>query len=143
LGLGADLGRSSEAEAGAADDVAMAFVGAALRVLRVAGAGAAAFFVTAAVLTLVVGGAGAGSPMYSASVLRSSRSVVWRVTTGMRFTRRSRRDCSEAHCASHCARSFSTRASISSRRLESTLAFASAVRPVMGHNVGMGSIVVM
>jgi hypothetical protein len=96
LGAGADLGRSSEAKAGAAADIATAFVGAAFRVLRMAGAGAVALLVGAAVLAVVVV-AGADCAVAGAAALRSSRSVVWRVTTGMRFTRRSRRDCNEAH----------------------------------------------
>lgn len=41
----------------------------------------------------------------------SCRSGAWRLVGGMRLMRRSRRDCSEAHWASHWARSFSLRAS--------------------------------
>jgi hypothetical protein len=109
----------AEAEAGAREDVGIALEEVEalvlVRVLRVAGAFAAAF-VDAAVafgLGAVSGDAAVTGLITSAGAdaCRSSRRVVWRVTTGMRLTRRSRRDCILAHCASHWARSFSQRAS--------------------------------
>jgi hypothetical protein len=126
----ADLGRSSVADAGAAaEEVAMAFVGAAVRVLRAAGGFVVAFLAAVAVFAMGAGaGAGAGFVVAGAAAFRSSRTVVCRVTLGMRLTRRSKRDCIEAACALHCARSFSMRASISSRRFWIMFSFASAVR---------------
>lgn len=112
-------------EVAAADE--LGFVGGAVRVLRVAGAGAGADVFLATVV--LVAGAGAATGCAGADALRRSSSVVCRVTVGMRLTRLSRRDCRLAHCASHCARNFSLRELISSWRLASMLAFASAVSP--------------
>ena len=129
LALAAGFARlmSGEEVAGAEELVGIEFVGAA-RVLREAGAGAGAdVFLAAAVL--VVGAGAVATGCAGADALRRSSSVVWRVTVGMRLTRRSRRDCMLAHCASHCARSFSFRESSSISRLASMLAFASAVMP--------------
>lgn len=114
-------------EVAAADE--LGFVGGAVRVLRVAGAGAGAGADVFLVTVVLVAGAGAATGCAGADALRRSSSVVCRVTVGMRLTRLSRRDCRLAHCASHCARSFSLRELISSWRLASMLAFASAVSP--------------
>jgi len=123
VALAAGLTRSSKEDAGLEEEPVAALVGAAVRALRVAVA--VAFLVGAG----FAGGAATTTGGAGAETLRSWRSVVWRVTTGMRLTRRSRRDCILAHCASHWARNFSVRESISICRFVSMLALASAVIP--------------
>jgi len=83
--------------AGAGFGAGLLLVGAA-RVLRAAAGAGTAFLVTM----------GLGST-FSAGA-RSSMMGIWRLLAGMRLTRRSRRDCREAHCASHMALNFSLRA---------------------------------
>ena len=75
----------------------------AVRVLRAAGTVAPAALVTTAALV----GAGVMVPAPE----RSSTRETCLLLDGIRLTRRSRRDCRLAHCASHWARSFSFRAS--------------------------------
>lgn len=130
LALAAGFARlvSGEEVAGAEELVGIEFVGAA-RVLREAGAGAGADVFLGGAVLFGAGAVAVATGCAGADALRRSSSVVWRVTVGMRLTRRSRRDCMLAHCASHCARSFSLRESSSIWRLASMLAFASAVMP--------------
>lgn len=98
-----DLMRTSGEDAGLEEGA----LGTALRGLRPAVPVPAAFLVaavvvvdvvvTAVVVVTLVGGAGAVISCTGADALRRLASVVWRVTTGMRLTRRSRRDCILAH----------------------------------------------
>lgn len=101
--VGARLGAALGASLGVtALDVVVVVVAGAARVFRAVFAGAAAFLVG----TVFVEVEEAGS-----AALRSSVRGSWRLVGGMRLTRRSRRDWRLAHCASHCACSFSLRAS--------------------------------
>jgi hypothetical protein len=83
----------------------MVLAGTTARVLRVAGAGAAAFL-GAAVLT----GAAFVGAVFAAGgdgAMSSARDI-WRFVAGTRLMRRSRRDLMLAHWASHMARSLSS-----------------------------------
>lgn len=103
LGLEVDLMRTSGEDAGREEGA----LGTALRGLRPAVPVPAVFLVAAVVVVAVVvvavvvvtlvGGAGAVIGCTGADALRRLASVVWRVTIGMRLTRRSRRDCILAH----------------------------------------------
>ena len=97
-----DLMRTSGEDAGREEGA----LGTALRGLRPAVPVPTVFLVAAVVVVVVVmavvsvtlvGGAGAVISRTGADALRRLASVVWRVTTGMRLTRRSRRDCILAH----------------------------------------------
>lgn len=88
---------------------------------------AAVFFWAVAFVTLADATGACDADEEGPATAMSCRSGAWRLTGGMRLMRRSRRDCNEAHWASHWARSFSLRASTSSWRLAIMAALASGV----------------